>query len=234
MPSKGYINKFPEGLDKDSDDKIRKNTTYKDAHHVQISGDGKYGGLQNLKGTTLIDTVLSTVTYSTINVLGAYKARTLVNTSSVEDCVYIFYIKDISSVYTFVIDIFRPSDGNTYTAYSKVVTSSGMLSVLDAFIIGDAGVDTLYYTTAEMPLGRLRCDLSTSTPTLVERQTELLKRYPSNKLEVSDILYNPKSEAAASDTHTIAFSLIGETNTSTFKDWDADALLDADTTAGDQ
>ena len=233
MPSKVHVNKFPDGLDKDSDDKIRKNTTYKDAHNVQLTGDGKYGGLQNLRGTTLIDAVLSTVTHATVNVMGAYKARTLVDSSTIEDCIYIFYAKDVSSVYTFLVDVFRVSDSTTYNIYSEVVTSSIMLALIDAFVIGETGVDTLYFTVTGIDLGRIRCTLNTSTPTVVKRQTELLKRYPSNPLLINDIIYNPKSESATSASHIIEWSELTSGGSSEQDFWTGEALLDNEIEAPD-
>ena len=233
MPSKVNVNKFPDGLDKDSDDKIRKNTTYKDAHNVQLTGDGKYGGLQNLRGTTLIDTVLSTVTHATVNVMGAYKARTLVDSTSIEDCIYVFYSKDVASVYTFLIDVFRVSDSTTYNIYSEVVTSSIMLSLIDAFVIGETGVDTLYFTVTGIDLGRVRCTLNTSTPIIVKRQTELLKRYPSNPLLINDIIYNPKSESATSASHTIEWSELTSEDLSEQQIWTGKAILDNEIEAPD-
>jgi hypothetical protein len=230
MPREGFVNKFPEGLDKDSDEKIRKNTTYKDAWHVQLTGDGKYGALQNLKGTTQITNIVSSIIYTNINVMGAYSARTLVNTTSVEDCIYIFYGKNVASVYTFHIDIFRVSSGVLYSAFSSTETSDVLTALMDAFTIGEAGVDTLYYTVSDKPLGRIRCILNTASPTITERQTELLKRYPSNTLQVSNILYTPKSEAGAANDHKI--NLV--TNTDTGDDWTGTAELDNDTTGGDE
>ena len=232
MPSKTYINKFPEGLDKDSDDKIKKNTTYKDAHHVELSGDNKYGAVQNLKGTTLVSTILSTVTYSTINVMGAFKARTfIVDDTDVEDCIYIFYAKNVSSVYTFVVDLFRPSNDTVYNIFSSVGDSSIMSISIDAFVVGEGGVDTLYFTTNLLPPGRIRCVLE-STPAIVARQQELFKRYPSNSLTVSSILYNIKGDSPPSDIHNISLdgvfsggSLVGL--------WTGTAPLDSDTQGGD-
>jgi hypothetical protein len=232
MPSKTYINKFSEGLDKDSDDKIRKNTTYKDAYHVELSGDSKYGAIQNIKGSSLVDTILSTVTYSNINVMGAFKARTyIVSDTDVEDCVYIFYIKNVSSVYTFVIDLFRPSNNTTYNIFSSVESSSMMSASVDAFVIGEGGVDTLYFTTNILPPGRIRCVLD-STPLITERQQELFKRYPQHPLVISNIIYNPKSESAASDSHIVNLETIS--NPAGGDEWEGKIVLDNDTQSGDQ
>jgi hypothetical protein len=238
MPREAYINKFPEGLDKDSDDKIRKNTTYKDAHNVQLTGDGSFGSLENIKGTTFVSNIVSSISYDEINFLGAFNAKTFVYDSdfsgaTIKDCIYLFYATEITGTYSFNISLLIPDTQIVYSVYSKEVDSGIMSSTIDAFSSGDAGVDTIYYTVEGMPIGRIRCIIDISDPNIIERQTELIKRYPSNSLIVSDVIYNPKDEAAVSDIHTISFSTVSEITLSSYKVWNGDALFDNDTTATD-
>jgi hypothetical protein len=224
-----FRNIFSGGIDFDTDPKMFREGKYRDAYHVTLSGASKFTGLKAMGGTDKVSELIAgPIAIDDINIMRGVRSRYWIVADGVaEDCATIFWSYDNAGTTYFVISVFRPSNASVTDIYNEVVDSSYMSLALDAVVYRDGLVDNIYFTDGYTYPKRLKCILNGS---ITDRNLDLFRRYPSNGLVVSDVIYTPKEEPIVGTLHKM--NLVREPDVvQPYELWQSGYLL-FDTTGG--
>jgi len=212
---------FEGGLNTDVAKQLVSQNQYIAASNLSLVNDGNFLVLENLKGTTAVETV---TTNSTATILGVFPTKYTIGTTEDVKCLTIIYHLIDTGVHYYKIDAYDTENDLLYRIYSTTVPSNylGNDRVVDAILFAENGLNLLYLTDYYQRPQKLRCFIPGSyagSAFLTKQDVELLRVPAIGDLRLSDIttggslltgtyqlayqLYNPTSNKAT------GFSLLG-------------------------
>lgn len=195
-----HINQFAEGIDKDTDLKFIKNLKMVDAVNMEITGDGKYFALKNIKGTShildIIDSPSVDSNIDNVNILAAFECKCAFQSGyysgqSVDEkneCVIIYsvhkLISDSSEVSRITLyDISRDFTTILYETSTnnigngKVQLSFPLEGVIDGSVYGERGIDNIYFTDGVNTVRKISLYVESTFTTKDDARILTLRRY---------------------------------------------------------
>jgi hypothetical protein len=108
-------NTFERLRNTDADPSKIQPNQYVEAHNVEVSGEGSYFSLRNIKGTQEVETILSGIS-DTVEVLGAFRNRYLIS-GAYKNCITLFTLDDA----TYKIWCYDTESDTLYELYEEEV-----------------------------------------------------------------------------------------------------------------
>ncbi len=144
-----------ENAQNSNDDKGKvKANQYLEAHNLELTSDGNFFGLRNLKGTTAVQQVLGSSTAECIDILpNKYKIG-----DDYFNCLTIFTVDS-----TFRIWCYDTENDVLYALYEEAIAGDYKTDdrVIDAKNYPENGIDIVYYTDFYNEIRKVRCEIPT-------------------------------------------------------------------------
>ncbi len=147
-------NFFVNGLNTNDDKNQIKANEYLEAHNLELTSDGNFFGLRNIKGTTELIEVLGSATAESLGVFpNKYKIG-----DDYFNCLTIFTVDT-----TFKIFCYDAENNNLYQLYEEAIADDYKTDdrVIDAKNYPENGIDILYYTDFFNEIRKVRCEIPT-------------------------------------------------------------------------
>lgn len=181
---KAFVNRFEKGLNGDIDKAVSPDGTFLSAENLQLGGDSKYLALENLAGTTAVETI--TAGFSG-KVLGVFGNKLKVNDVSV-DALTVFTALSGGNFKIWAIDVVN---NDTYELYEETFTAEFEASnpVIDAVVYPENGTDIIYYADGYNEIRKIRLEVPSpySANFLTSEQISLQRRATIAKLSLTDV-----------------------------------------------
>lgn len=145
-------NIFSGGRNSDTDPHSIEPRFYTEAHNVELTGDGVFGGLRNFNGTTKIEDITDV---SGTVLLREFENNYIINGDLVP-CLTIFTAKTGGKFKIWCLDV---GSGTKYELFEED-TPTGYFDndrVVDGTVYSENGIDILYFTDFYNEIRQLRC-----------------------------------------------------------------------------
>jgi len=174
-----HKNTFTKGLNVDFDPNILEPEQYIDAANVTLVPSGKFMALQNIAGTTNLQSLGITGT-----VMGVFATRYTIGTNTNLPCLTIFTAVTAGNINiwcyepTGVTGVFLYKLYETPTPTNYISTSGGMV---DGVLYPEKGMDILYFTDNFSEIRKIRCNIqapniAANTPFLTDTNMAVARR----------------------------------------------------------
>lgn len=151
---KQSIHKFSSGTNADVDKSSIPEGTYLSADNLILSGDGKFLSLENIRGTTAVETI--TAGFSG-KVLGVFANQLKINGVNVQ-ALTIFTAVSGGNFKIWAVDI---TNNDTYELYEESYSAEFEASnpVIDAVVYPENGTDIIYFTDGFHEIRKIRMEI---------------------------------------------------------------------------
>lgn len=156
-----FKNTFTGGLNEDIIKNLMPENQFTDAKNLTLVGDGNFLALQNIKGTTQLQQIIS---QNNTRVLGSFATKYKIGTEEGIECVtlFVYSINSLGTSATFSIYAYRINDYPTlYTLYTESAPIENSVfqipSIVDGVLYPESGIDILYFTDYLNRPRKLRC-----------------------------------------------------------------------------
>lgn len=145
-------NKFSHGQNSNADKNQIPGNQYLEAHNLELTSDGAFFGLRNIKGTTAVQTVLGS---STAECLGVFPNKYKIG-DDYFNCLTIFTVDSI-----FKIWCYDTENDQLYELYEESIAVNYKTDdrVIDAKNYPENGIDILYFTDFYNEIRKVRCEI---------------------------------------------------------------------------
>lgn len=182
---KAFVNKFFSGANADLDKAISPEGSYLEANNLNLSGDNKFLSLENLAGTTAVETITSSFSGK---VLGVFANKLKVSGVTVE-ALTVFTAVSGGNFKIWAIDL---TNNDTYELFQETYSAAFEASnpVIDAVVYPENGTDIIYFTDGFNEIRKIRLEIPSpySANYLTAEQISLQRRATIAQIILYDVI----------------------------------------------